>query len=683
MAARIVKPARAARFLVTTSVAVGAGYLLWRVGWTGDGAARWLFWPLWFAELTMLIELVAMARQLWTLRTEDRADDSGSPVTEPPSVDVVVICRNEPVAVLRATLIACARIRGARRTVALDTVGRAELAELTALAGAEHLVASTPDAMAPEAHLNVVLGHLAGDLIAVLHGDDIPLPGLISELAGDFEDPRTWMAQGARSLCGSTDPVEHSAGDLPRRCFRSNLDASVGRAAMNHHGAAIWCGSGALVRRSALLHLGGVPTSTETPAFQLSLRASRHGWRSTFHSEPVVLALAEPDPAIRATEHTRRSAGKLRAVTSSDSPLWASGFTLAQRLAYLSTVGTSITAIRRVTVLAVLAGTVLFGELPMATDPVLVVSAWGLWMGLGVLAKRLLTRSEGEELVHLRDRWMLMGPQCRGLLASLRAPRPRLEHPPRIDRAPGVTPALRLFTLGAAALALGLGYQVLSAAGGPGPPPLPAAALALAAIGATGLLCIYGAAVTEFHRADRGEHQRLLVRAAADLGGHSVPLLDLRDDGAEVALLEAPPRGRRYLLRLMLPGLDGTLHPVTVAVAVSNVRPDPTAQLGNLVDLRLTHLSDVARSRLLECCQVVLPARVAALRPDHSHRGAPLVDTYYVRPWTMGGSIRPVLANAAQAATVSFESSGRSPGGNHRTSRISAEHGSTRSADAS
>lgn len=666
-----------------TAVAVGTAYLVWRIGWTRDGSASWLFWPLWLAEVTILLELVAMAAQLWTLRCE-LTTDGGGPDRDEPSVDVVVICRHEPVEVLRAALLACARIRGHHRTIALDTVGRAELAEVTSLAGAEHLVASAPGAVAPEQHLNAVLAQVGSDLIAVLHGDEIPLPHLIEELTGDFADHRTWMVQGARVPFGTPDRGGATSTAARRRGNGSDTFHSVAQQGMNRHGAAIWCGSGAVVRREALERLGGVPTSTETPAFQLSLRASRHGWRSTYHSEPVTLSLAERDTRTRAGDHTRRSAGMLRAMWSSDSPAWARGFGLAQRMAYLTATASTLTPLRRVAVLAVLAGTLLTAQLPLTADPVLLASTWGLWIGLVVLSKRLLTRTEGDELVALRERWMLMGSECRGLLTSVRAARAAIPDHSALHLGHRVSPALRLFGLGAATLTLGLAYQALGLVGGPGPPPLPRAAMGLAALGAICLLAVYVAAAAEYLRGYRGDPQHLPVLATADVGGRRVPLLDLRDSGVVMALPEAPPRGRRYLMKLMLPGLDGSLHPATVAGAVSEVRPNPTAQLGNAVEVGFTHLSETARNRLLECCHVVLPARRAALSAIGSgRRPGPVPETGYLHPGVAGGSMRPALASAFHAATVSVDISGSSAVSNHRTSSISADRGSTRSADAS
>lgn len=661
MAVEIAKPAPVARFVVPAALAVGAVYLTWRAGWTRAGSSPWLFWPLWLAELTILADLIRMTFEFWTLRSNGLNHQPGYR----PSVDVVVICRDEPAEVLRATLLGCAAIRGEHRTIALDTIGRAELAEITSTAGASHLVSCSPRACAAEEHLNAALPHLDGELVAVLHGDDVPLPNLIEELVGDFEDERTWMAQGRQAVYGTSNDEYHRApGQL-------ELFFSVVQPGKAHHEASYWSGSGAILRRSAIDGLGGIPTASETPTFQMSLRANHHGWRSTYHHEPVVLRLACPEVRGFVERHARWATGNLRAMRSGDSPLWAPGFSFAQRMSHLGTAITYIGGPRRAVFMAVLAAMLLTGWLPLTADPVLVASAWGMWMGFGVLARRMLTRTEHGEFEQLREQWLLMGAHCSGWIAALRSP--GSDRTTESSHSP-----LRLFTLGVALISLGLAVRLVAAIGGPLPQGPDDPVLWLALAGALSVFYIYASVLVETHRRWRRSAPRFTVRASADLSGMHVPLLDLSEHGASVALVDPPPPGCSCMIELMVPGLDGEMHRATVAASVSSVRPNQAAEVGNIVGLSFTHLSTTARDRLAEYCRVLLPARVAALRQRRTagHPG-------YRIGRAPGGSMAPTFASAFHADAVSADNSGSSPRPNQRVSRISADRGSTRSADAS
>lgn len=484
----IYKSAPLARFIVPLALAVGTVYLTWRVGWTRAGCPPWLFWPLWLAELTILAELARMTFESWTQRTEAPKHRPGFR----PTVDVVVICGDEPSEVLCSTLLACAAIGGEHRTIALDTIGRAELAEITSLTGATHLVTASPLVCAAEEHLNAALPHMDGELVVLLHGGEMPLPDLIDVLAGDFTDDRTWMAQGSQAI----HDTAHRGHDLVAAGADESIHATTQRPVALCE-TSNWYGSAAMLRRSTIDDLGGVPTGSETPALQMSLRAARHGWRATCHHEPVVHS-ASPDVRALNDRYARWTTGTLRALRSGDSPLWARGFSVTQRLSYLGAATTCLGGPRRVLFMAVLAATLVTGWLPLQADPVLAASAWGLWMGLVVLAKRSLTRNGQGELARLTERWMLLGAQCSGWISALGRPRPdRCTHS---HRSP-----LRLFTLCVMLIALGLVIRLVMATGvpiaqGPG-----IDGLIPALAGAVAVLCIYAMVLVEADRRFCGE----------------------------------------------------------------------------------------------------------------------------------------------------------------------------------
>ncbi|MEZ5237456.1 MAG: glycosyltransferase [Microthrixaceae bacterium] len=275
--------------------------------------------------MTLLVGLLRMAFEMWTLRSESGAGPAGD---RSPSVDIVVVCGDEPLEVLRASLLACGAVRGDHRTIALDTLGRPELAEVTFEAGATHLVASAGPGRTPEEHLDAAMAHLTGDLVTVLHGNDVPLPNLIEELAGDFEDDTVWLAQGRQAVHGSS-PEEYHGTPGQLAYFFSVLQP--GKA---HHQASYWCGSGGMLRRRAVIELGGIPRTTPTPGFQLSLRAHRHGWRSTYHETAVVLTLAGPGLRRFLSRRAAWARGIVGALRSPDSPLRPGGLSYAQRMSY-------------------------------------------------------------------------------------------------------------------------------------------------------------------------------------------------------------------------------------------------------------------------------------------------------------------------------------------------------------
>lgn len=657
------------------ALAAGTAYLGWRIGWTRDGARWWLFWPLWLAELTVLVGLLRMSFEMWTLRSDGRSTSSAQWT---PSVDAVVICRDEPIEVLRATLLGCMAIRGEHSTIVLDTLGRADLAKIASELGAQHLAAQThlasdthlasethlvPEALPPEAHLKGIIGQLDSDLVTVLHGDDVPLPNLIEELVGDFDDPRVWLAQGRQASYAATgDETGYQRGGL-------GFFFSTALPGKNHHRAAYWCGSGGLVRTQVLREAMAAARNTDTPTFEISMRAHGAGWRSRYHDETVVLTLSGPDIGTVVEHHSRWARGNLRALLSPRSALFAAGLDRRQRMAYAGTAITYLGGPRRLAMILVLTTSLLSGALPLVAEPALLLSAWATWMGLHVLARRILTRDGGDDLENLRDEWMLLGAHCAGwalaLLPRSAAATLRRRHSGGRELPPLLGPGTRLLGAGALAALVAAMTRLLANAGLFSLPALSRWALGLELAATAALVVVASAVVRHIHRDWRRSEPRFAVRATADLGDSTVPMLDVSENGASVALRSAPRIGSGHMVGLLLPGLDGRVHRATVAAKVISVRPSPTAEMGHVVGLSFTRTSQVAADRLAEYCRVLLPARVAQV------------------DWRPGGSINPALANAAHAEAVSADSNGTSPGANQRVSRISADEGAASSADAS
>lgn len=609
------KPPPAVRAAVLVAGGMGFAYLLWRVGWTRGGTEPWMFWTLWIAELTIWLGLVRLAAETWTLRFDLAVEG------EARSVDVVVIARDEPNEVLRATLLGCADMREEHRTVVLDTIGRPELAKLAGSLGAEVLRPSGLDtSAAAEAQLNAVLDHLDGELIALLMGDDVPLPDMIQRLGGDFDDDSVWVSQGRQAAYGPSAGDYDGGGTDELAWF-----FGVVQPGKNHHRAAYWCGSGSLVRRAAVSHVGGIPTETETPGFQMSLAAHEAGWESRYHVEPTVLTLARPDVEGYVARHATWAAGNLRSLRTRRSPLWAGGLSLGQRLSYLSSVTTYFSGPRQVAIVAVLVATLLGAGLPIRAEPVLLVSAWGTWMGLAVLARRGLSRGHEDGFQAMGNQWLLMGAYCSawlsllvptGVAASLRTPAPTAGHRHQRPRV-----RARLLVVCFAALLFAT-LARLAALVAPSPlPEMSPAAATVALGGSLALLALLAVVVARGSRRTRRSDPRFSVEGRAMVGGAHVPLIEVSEGGASVRM-DAPANvGRPYVMGLWLPGLDGTVHECTVAAEVRSTRPAPPPQSGHVVGMSFTHLSPTARDRLAEYCRVLLPARVAAVATDDAPPG--------------------------------------------------------------
>jgi cellulose synthase (UDP-forming) len=99
--------------------------------------------------------------------------------------------------------------------------------------------------------------------------------------------------------------------------------------------ANLFCGSAALIRRSALEHVGGIGTTSVTEDAETSLELHSRGYHSGFMKRPLVVGLAPDTLQTFVGQRSRWSQGMIQLLMLKN-PLFKSGLNIAQRLCYLS-----------------------------------------------------------------------------------------------------------------------------------------------------------------------------------------------------------------------------------------------------------------------------------------------------------------------------------------------------------
>ena len=289
------------RAFAVVALAWGVGYLTWRIGWSSEGAD-----PLLFAML-----LVTEVYGLWALGTLAWFSWSRPPAVRPPttlgrSVDVYVCTYDEPREVVAATLAGCRALTYPHTTYLLDDGRRPEMRELAELAGARYL--TRPDnSHAKAGNINAALPRTDGELVLMLDADHVPMPDALDATVGYFDDERMALVQTPHDFFNHDSVQHYVVGRHEQSLFYRVVCPGKDR-----HGAAYWCGSAALMRREALLAIGGVATETIAEDFHTTIRLQRHGWRSRYHDEVLVQGLAPHDLDGYLLQRDRWARGKPR-----------------------------------------------------------------------------------------------------------------------------------------------------------------------------------------------------------------------------------------------------------------------------------------------------------------------------------------------------------------------------------
>ena len=610
------RPAWLIQAVAVAALAWGAAYLTWRIGWTWRDTNPVMFALLLTAELVGFANLAFFVHLAWRVPAcEPR------PATVQRSVDVLVPTYDEPVEVLRATLLGCAAIRHPHTTWLLDDGRRPEMRALAEELGVRYL--TRPDnAHAKAGNINHALPLLDGELVAILDADHVPLPDFLDHLCGHFDDPDVVLVQAPHEFY-NLDSVQHVEGEVHEQslffrviCPRKDESNSV-----------FWCGSGTVIRRQALIEVGGVATETIAEDFHTTIKLHQRGWRTRYVNETLLLGLAPHDLSAFLLQRSRWARGNLRVFLTRQNPVIARHLSLRQRLSYLGSLMHYFGGPQRFALLSVLIATLFTGLLPLHGEPYQFAVLWAPWVVLSLAATKLLGRGYTGPVSATAFGWTTMGIYTTAAISLLVPSVGRFKVTPKGGTDEGglrVLGFLRLLTAGTTALIMAVGARALATLGVIDLPPMPAfATAATLAIGAFELFVIVLVLRSLARHRQRRNAFRFPVDLMARCGRNLHRVVDLNTRGTGLLFTEEPERGHRLEVTIHVPGLDGGVHPVTVAGTVRSVRPGPDAGT-HRVGVEFDGLDPEADRRILEYCHVLAPAQRATggLAPQEVPTGA-------------------------------------------------------------
>jgi cellulose synthase (UDP-forming) len=590
--------------LLLRSLAIGAllwgvGYLTWRIGWSGEGASPVAFAMLLVTEIYGLWALGTLAWFSWSRPAAKR------PAATPGrSVDVYVCTYDEPTEVVSATLAGCRALTYPHTTYLLDDGRRPEMEELAKLAGARYM--TRPDNLHAKAgNINAALGRTKGELILMLDADHVPMPDALDAMVGYFDDERMALVQSPHDFFNHDSVQHYVVGRHEQSLFYRVVCPGKDR-----HGAAYWCGSAALIRRQALIDIGGVATETIAEDFHTTIRLLRHGWESRYHDEVLVQGLAPHDLDSYLLQRDRWARGNLAVFTLPESPLRARELRPLQRLSYFASLAAYLAPPMRLLLLATLGLVLWTGELPMKISLVALAALWLPSVTLNLTAGSALARGYMKigETAHYE--LLTMEIYTRALRCAFRPGHTAFKVTPKQGTGGGGLEAVRklhLVLLCALLVGAGTVLRLLDLAGiGPLHDLPGVAALIVPLLGLIELRRIGRTLLA----VSRRQQRRLIYRFEGDAPaqcfsehGH-VPgrLIDASAAGVGL-VMEAPLEvGATPAVLLQLEDAAGEPHEVAAQVEVRSCRE---ADGRHLVGATITEIDSASRMRLMEWCYVV------------------------------------------------------------------------------
>lgn len=323
--------------LIILSITISCRYLWWRytstLNWT-NSLDLVLGLTLLLAETySWIVLILSFIQSIWPLRRPVAALPEDERLW--PSVDLVIPTYNEDLSVIRTTVMAAKGMDWPVDKLGiylLDDGARPSFKAFADEVGIGY-IDRQDNRGAKAGNLNHALGQLSGELVAVFDCDHIPVRAFLQMTVGWFlKDPKMALVQTPHHFF-SPDPFEHNLGSFRRKPNEGELFYGLVQDGNDLWNAAFFCGSCAVLRRSALDEIGGFATQTVTEDAHTALRLHRHGWNSAYIRIPLAAGLATDSLAAHVRQRIRWARGMVQ-IFRLDNPLFGRGLSLFQRICY-------------------------------------------------------------------------------------------------------------------------------------------------------------------------------------------------------------------------------------------------------------------------------------------------------------------------------------------------------------
>ena len=465
------------------------------------------------------------------------------------------------------TLAAATRMRLATEIIVLDDGHRPWLAGMCDELGIDYRTRVRRDG-GMAAQLNAVLPTLDTEFVVVLAADQVANRDFIGRTLAHFDDPAVALVQTPHDYYNE-DSFEHMTRGR-QRFAEQNLFERVQGAGRNRLDAAYWNGGGAILRRSALVSVGGVATGIGAEGIGTSIALHRAGWRSIHHNEVLARGLGAIDAADYADRRAIACAGSMQ-VLRRGHVLIGRGLSLGQRISYLSSLTDWLGAWRSLGYLLVPALALLLALTPAAGPIVLFTLLFPLAFAARQLARRALGRGQAP-LGDLTVFGIIRMAATLRATTTLLTGRP--SRPAPVDRDARRVPAVIWALIGVNAAGLAWAAAALV---GLVPVEYPYALIACgAAVWAAGNLVFLGRAAARIRSrhfgGDRRQAHRIEVEGHVFLDGERVHVLDLSLTGVRaLSYAELPEIGSYCAMTFT----DPNRRPAVVTGTVAGIHRRP------------------------------------------------------------------------------------------------------------
>jgi cellulose synthase (UDP-forming) len=284
---------------------------------------------------TVLIMLLGYMQTAWPLERKPLPMPGDESLW--PHVDVLIPTYNEPLSLVRYTALAAINIDyppDKLHVYILDDGTREDFMDFSRAAGIGYVTRAKHN-HAKAGNINHALSTMDSPYVTIFDCDHVPTRSFLQMTLGwMLADKRLAMLQTPHHFY-SPDPFERNLLQYKTIPNEAELFYGIVQDGNDFWNATFFCGSCALIRRSALDEVGGIATETVTEDAHTSLRMQKRGYNTAYINIPQAAGLATETLAAHVGQRIRWARGMIQ-ILRIDNPLFGGGMKFTQRLCYFN-----------------------------------------------------------------------------------------------------------------------------------------------------------------------------------------------------------------------------------------------------------------------------------------------------------------------------------------------------------
>lgn len=317
------------KFILSLSCIFSIIYIMWWFNLNNVGNP-FLYFALLVGEVFHIFQAIGYAFTIW-----DQKPLKHKKITTFYPVDIFVTVCGEPAEIVEKTLKGIAALDYPNYSVYVlndgKAAGKENWKEIDALAlkyKATPITRETNEG-AKAGNINNALKHSISPYVLIFDADHVPAENFLQETMGHFSDEKLALVQTPQYYENNDDSFLTKAAWEQQELFFGPICRGK-----NKDNATFWCGTNAIVKREALLSIGGVPMDNIAEDFLATLFMHQKGWKTLYVAKILAKGLAPHTLADYVNQQFRWARGSLEIIFKYN-PLFKAGLTWRQKFQYL------------------------------------------------------------------------------------------------------------------------------------------------------------------------------------------------------------------------------------------------------------------------------------------------------------------------------------------------------------